>query len=72
MKFSWRTFRIFFIFFSFLFRGREREEESKGEKGGYFYLEIERERERGGVFDERRRGGAHRRWEGVARRGGRG
>ena len=34
--------------------------------GGYFYWEIER----GGGSEEGSRGGAHRRWEGVAGRGG--
>ena len=46
--------------------GEEREEESEAKRGGDDYLEIEK----GGGFEEGRRGGAERGWEGVCGEGG--
>ena len=62
-KTSWRTFPIYF-FSSASVAGKGRK--SLRRKGGYFCLEIKR----GGLSEEGRRGGAHRRWEGVAGSGG--
>ena len=69
-KFNKNNFNLggrfgYFLFF-LLFRGRGKGGRVRGEKGGYFYLKIEK----GGCFEGGRRGGAHRRWEGVSGRGG--
>ena len=55
---------MFLVFFCFGCGEREEESEAKG--GDYLF----RNREGGMVSEEGRQGGAHQRWEGVARRGG--
>ena len=57
---------VFFKCFLFSF-GAGKGGRVQGEKGGVLLFGN---RESGGVFEERRWGGAHRRWEGVARGGG--